>query len=84
MGKQHLQRFRVKFSLVALAVFQGFLALHPKVKIDLKRNDNLIDLVEQGVDIAVRIGVSQATVVASQRYIDALPSDRPMPKTPED
>lgn len=82
---------------VLLPHVQSFLALHPKVKIDLKLHDNQIDLVEQGVDIAVRIGhlsdsglvarrigVSQAAVVASQRYLDALRADQAKPKTPED
>lgn len=76
---------------------QSFLALHPNVKIDLRLNDNQVDLVEQGIDIAVRIGhlsdsgliarhigESRTVIVASQGYLDALPSVHHRPKTPED
>ncbi|OJH54242.1 LysR family transcriptional regulator [Agrobacterium pusense] len=34
----------------------GFLKLHPKVSIDLKLSDQRIDLIEEGIDLAVRIG----------------------------
>lgn len=33
-----------------------FRALHPKVTIDLRLDDHVIDIVDQGIDIAVRIG----------------------------
>lgn len=33
-----------------------FRALHPKVSIDLRLNDHRVDLIEEGIDIAVRIG----------------------------
>lgn len=75
----------------------AFLAAHPCVKIDLKFNDGFVDLVEQGIDLAVRIGhLSDSTLVArrigtvrpraitSRRYLDALPPDRPPPRVPGD
>jgi len=34
----------------------AFRDLHPKVTIDLRLDDHLVDIVEQGIDIAVRIG----------------------------
>ena len=34
----------------------AFRQLHPKVEIDLRLNDRTIDLIEEGVDVAVRIG----------------------------
>jgi DNA-binding transcriptional LysR family regulator len=37
----------------ALPVFRE---LHPKVTIDLRLDDHVVDIVEQGIDIAVRIG----------------------------
>lgn len=102
-GEQHLSGWlrvaaAVGFGLrVLIPHVQSFLALHPNVKIDLRLNDNQIDLVEQGIDIAVRIGrfsdsglvarhigESCAVIVASQRYLDALPSVHNRPKTPED
>jgi DNA-binding transcriptional LysR family regulator len=42
--------------LKLMPLVQSFLAEHPRVKIDLKLNDGFIDLVEQGIDVAVRIG----------------------------
>jgi DNA-binding transcriptional LysR family regulator len=74
-----------------------FLVAHPGVKIDLVLNDGFIDLVEHGIDVAVRIGhLSDSTLVArrigstrravlaSRAYIEALPADRPPPRIPED
>lgn len=43
----------------------GFASLHPRVTVDLALNDRLVDLVEEGWDLAVRIGQlsdSQLTV----------------------
>jgi DNA-binding transcriptional LysR family regulator len=67
------------------------------VKIDLKLNDGFIDLVEHGIDVAVRIGnLADSTlvarrigrirraVVASQAYVRAATAERPMPNIPED
>jgi DNA-binding transcriptional LysR family regulator len=42
--------------LKLMPVVQSFLAEHPGVKIDLRLSDGFIDLVEQGIDVAVRIG----------------------------
>ena len=75
----------------------SFLAAHPGVKIDLKLNDGFIDLVEQGIDLAVRIGnLGDSTlvarrigrirraVVASRAYVEAATAERPLPKVPQD
>jgi len=75
----------------------SFLAAHPGVKIDLKLNDSFIDLVEQGIDVAVRIGkLADSTlvarpigsirrvVVASRTYLQAATGERPTPRIPED
>lgn len=74
-----------------------FLAAYPGVKIDLKLNDGVIDLVEHGIDIAVRIGhlsdsslvarrvgSSCRVVAASRSYIDTLAPDLSPPRIPED
>jgi DNA-binding transcriptional LysR family regulator len=37
-------------------ILPAFRSLHPKVTIDLRIDDQLIDIVEQGIDVAVRIG----------------------------
>jgi DNA-binding transcriptional LysR family regulator len=75
----------------------SFLAAHPGVKIDLKLNDGFIDLVEHGIDMAVRIGnLADSTVVArrigsirravvaSRAYVEAVAVERPLPRIPED
>lgn len=75
----------------------SFLAANPGVRIDLQLNDGFIDLVEHGIDVAVRIGnLSDSTlvarrigsirraVVASRAYVDAATTQRPMPQIPED
>jgi len=42
--------------LKLMPLVQSFLAAHPDVKIDLRLSDGMIDLVEQGIDVAVRLG----------------------------
>ncbi len=41
---------------VIAPILPAFRARHPKVTIDLRLDDRLVDLVEQGIDVAVRIG----------------------------
>jgi DNA-binding transcriptional LysR family regulator len=75
----------------------SFLAAHPGVKIDLKLNDGFIDLVEHGIDVAVRIGnLADSTLVArrigrirraavaSRAYVHACTAQGTMPSIPED
>jgi DNA-binding transcriptional LysR family regulator len=75
----------------------SFLAAHPGVKIDLKLNDGFIDLVEHGIDVAVRIGnLADSTlvarrigsirraVVAGKAYAQSVTAERPLPRIPED
>jgi DNA-binding transcriptional LysR family regulator len=42
--------------LKLMPLVKSFLAAHPEVKIDLRLHDGFIDLVEQGIDVSVRIG----------------------------
>ena len=66
---------------------------HPRVEFDLDLNDRRIDLVEEGVDLALRIGNLEdssliarrlfevhTVICASQSYLD----QHGMPKTPEE
>ncbi|PIT76367.1 LysR family transcriptional regulator [Limnohabitans sp. B9-3] len=82
--------------LKLLPLVKTFLAAHPNVKIDLKLNDGFIDLVEEGIDIAVRIGeladsslvaqrigTTQRVVLASHEYLRSLPTGLTMPSVPE-
>ena len=70
-----------------------FLALYPDLKIDLTLEDRAIDLVEERVDLAIRIGRlgdssivarkladNQFVVCASQQYLEA----HGMPDSPDD
>jgi DNA-binding transcriptional LysR family regulator len=78
---------------VMLPLVNRFLAEHPDVKIDFKLNDGFIDLIEEGVDVAVRIGAlsdsslvarrvgsSHSVAVASRAYAKA----GPLPRVPGD
>lgn len=102
-GEQQLQGWlRVAASvgfgrLKILPVVQRFLADHPGVKIDLRLHDGFVDLVELGIDVAVRIGelgdsslvarrvgTTQRAVVAAREYLLRLPKGRPLPRVPAD
>lgn len=65
----------------------AFLALHPHVRIDMQVNNRVVDLVQEGVDVALRVrptmddsgslvvkklGVSQALLVASPALLERL------------
>jgi DNA-binding transcriptional LysR family regulator len=82
---------------VLRAHVHSFLVAHPAVRIDLKLHDGFIDLVEYGIDVAVRIGnLADSTlvarrsgnirraVVASRAYVAAASGERTMPQVPED
>ncbi len=83
--------------LKLMPVVKSFLAAHPGVKVDLRLNDGFIDLVEQGIDVAVRIGAlsdsslvaqrigtSQRVLVASRQYLRQLPRGVKPPRVPQD
>ena len=83
--------------LKLLPLIKSFLAAHPGVRVDLRLNDGFVDLVEQGIDVAVRlgelsdsglvarrIGTSQRVLVASRDYLRTLPKGAQRPRVPED
>ncbi len=83
--------------LKLLPLVKTFLAAHPEVKIDLRLNDGFIDLVEAGIDVAVRvgeladsslvarrIGTTTRALLASRTYLRALPKGVKPPRVPED
>ena len=83
--------------LKLLPLVRTFLASHPGVKIDLRLNDGFVDLVEQGIDVAVRIGELadssliarrvgsvQRSLIASRKYIRSLPKGKKLPRVPDD
>jgi len=48
----------------------AFSKLHPKVKFDLDLNDRRVDLIEENVDVAVRIGHLQDSSLIARRLFD--------------
>ncbi len=62
------------------AIAQRFVALHPDVELELILNDRYVDLVEEGVDLAVRLGgqlppsAVARTLATSPRYFVASPT----------
>lgn len=72
---------------------KGFLGRYPDIKLDLRFSDRFVDLVEDGTDVAIRIGqindpmliaqrigLTRRVTVAAKSYF----CDRPEPQTPED
>ena len=83
--------------LKLMPLVKSFMAAHPDVKIDLQLHDGFIDLVEQGIDVSVRIGdlpdsgliarrigTSQRMLLAHKDYLRSHPNAIPAPSHPED
>jgi DNA-binding transcriptional LysR family regulator len=47
-----------------------FLARHPDVRLDISLSDRMVDIVEEGFDLALRIGESRSTSVIARRLAD--------------
>jgi len=80
-----------------MPLVHAFLAEHPNVKIDLRLNDGFTDLVEHGIDVAVRlgelsdssltarrIGTAQRWLLVHRNYLRRLPKGKRPPKEPEE
>jgi len=74
-----------------------FLTKHPDVKLDLNLNDGFIDIVEQGIDVAIRIGdlpdssllakrigTTHRALMASKSYVKKINKTIGIPKIPAD
>ena len=83
--------------LKLMPLMKSFMAAHPDVKIDLRLHDGFIDLVEQGIDVSVRIGdlpdsgliarrigTSHRMLLAHRDYLRSLPNGVHTPVNPED
>jgi len=58
----------VTFGLLHLApLWPAFMELHPKVGLDITLSDRLVDLVDEGYDLAVRIARLQASSLVSRQ-----------------
>jgi DNA-binding transcriptional LysR family regulator len=71
----------------------GFLARHPDVKFDVQLSDRIVDLVEEGFDLAIRIGGAGAENLVARKLDETclVPCAAPeylakhgTPRTPED
>ncbi len=66
--------------VLLMPVIDRFLADNPELHVDLRLSDNYIDLVEQGIDVAIRIGkpgdgrLHARQVGTSQRIVVAAPA----------
>ena len=80
-----------------MPLVKAFLRKHPQVRIDLRLHDGFIDLVEQGVDVSVRIGqladssliarrvgTSRRLLLAHRDHLRRLPKGLKPPQCPED
>jgi DNA-binding transcriptional LysR family regulator len=83
--------------LKLMPLVQSFMSAHPDVKIDLRLHDGFIDLVEQGIDVSVRIGdlpdsgliarrvgTSQRMLLAHRDYLRSLAKGVGAPVNPQD
>ena len=79
--------------LVLLPALRGFLAAHPGLELHVGLSERIADLVEEGIDVAVRVGVLRdsslvAQTVGATRWVTvAAPSllaGRPAPRKPGD
>jgi DNA-binding transcriptional LysR family regulator len=58
----------VTFGLLHLApLWPAFMALHPRVVLDVTLSDRLVDLIDEGYDLAVRIARLQASSLVSRQ-----------------
>ena len=84
----------MSFGFLHLApALPDFLALYPEIAVDITMNDRFVDLVDEGFDIALRIGaLEDSSLIARKlapirRVVCASPSyfkSRGTPKTPDD
>lgn len=52
---------------VLMPLLAGLLRRHPSLQLDVRLNDNYVDLVKEGVDLAVRVGaLADSTLVATR------------------
>jgi len=58
----------VSFGILRLApLWGGFLAAHPQIQLDITLSDRLVDLVDEGFDLAVRIARLESSSLVSRR-----------------
>jgi DNA-binding transcriptional LysR family regulator len=82
---------------VLFPIIQAFMKKYPSIEVDLQLSDSFVDVVAQGLDVAVRIGeladssllaqrmgVTHRSVVASRQLAADLNKKRRLPQKPSD
>lgn len=60
----------VSFGILHLApLWAGFLEQYPRVELDIHLNDRLVDLVDEGYDLAIRISRLESSSLVSRRLV---------------
>jgi len=73
-----------------MPIIAEYVRNHPEVRLDLRFSERFVNLVEEGIELALRIGKLEASTLIArrlgtvQRYLVATPNylrGRPMPTT---
>ena len=76
-----------------MPIIAEYVGAYPGVRLDVRFSERLVNLVEEGIELALRIGNLEASTLVARRlgtvrrYLVATPAylrSRTMPKTPED
>ncbi|WP_426613198.1 LysR substrate-binding domain-containing protein [Bradyrhizobium sp. McL0616] len=76
-----------------MPVIAEYVRNYPEVRVDIRFSERFVNLVEEGIELALRIGNLEASTLVArrlgtvQRYLVATPTylhGRPMPRTPDD
>jgi len=76
-----------------MPIIAEYVRTYPEVSVDIRFTERFVNLVEEGVELALRIGQLQSSTMvarrlgAIRRYLVATPTylhGRPLPRTPED
>jgi DNA-binding transcriptional LysR family regulator len=51
-------------------VCRDLVSAHPKISIDLRLTDRMVDLIEEGVDVVIRIGPPKDSRLVMRKLID--------------
>lgn len=92
-GKLRIAASVVFGRLHVIPRLRRFMVRYPEIEIDLLMNDGFSDLVEEGIDLSIRVGlITDSSLIArrigtTRRAVVATPeylSTKGLPKTPED
>jgi DNA-binding transcriptional LysR family regulator len=76
-----------------MPIIADYVRTYPEVRVDVRFSERFVNLVEEGVELALRIGQLQSSTLVARRlgtirrYLVATPTylhGRPLPRTPED